>query len=65
MNAANEAAVAAFLKGRIGFMDIPHIITETIEKIQFIGKLDLDTVFSTNFEARRLADEIIDNKFAR
>ncbi len=65
MNAANESAVAAFLNGRIGFMDIPRIITETIEQTQFVGKPDLETIFSTNFEARRLADEIITTKFAR
>jgi 1-deoxy-D-xylulose-5-phosphate reductoisomerase len=31
MNAANEVAVAAFLQGRIGFTDIPTIISKTME----------------------------------
>jgi 1-deoxy-D-xylulose-5-phosphate reductoisomerase len=31
MNAANEAAVAAFLEGRLGFTDIPRVIAETMD----------------------------------
>ena len=61
----NEAAVAAFLGGRIRFTDIPHIITDTVEKCQFIEKPDFDAIYSTNFEAQRIAAEIIGNKYAK
>ncbi len=65
MNSANETAVAAFLNGRIRFTDIPHIITDTVEKCQFIEKPDFDAIYSTNFEAQRIAAEIIGNKYAK
>lgn len=35
MNAANEVAVAQFLRGEIGFMDIPKIIERAVTKIPF------------------------------
>lgn len=65
MNAANESAVAAFLQDRIRYTDIPRIIEEVIATTPFIEKPDLDAIFSTNFEARRSADEIIDKKYSR
>ena len=65
MNAANESAVAAFLQGRIGYTDIPRIVEEIISRTAFIEKPDLDAIFSTNFEARRAADELIDKKYSR
>ncbi|MBO4767903.1 MAG: 1-deoxy-D-xylulose-5-phosphate reductoisomerase, partial [Bacteroidales bacterium] len=65
MNSANEAAVEAFLQGRIRFTDIPKIINDTVEKCQFIEKPDFEAIYCTNFEARRIAGEIIGNKYTR
>jgi len=65
MNAANESAVAAFLQDRIGYTDIPKIIEEIIASTPFIEKPDLDAIFSTNFEARRAADELIAKKYTK
>jgi 1-deoxy-D-xylulose-5-phosphate reductoisomerase len=31
LNAANEIAVEAFLQGRLGFRNIPHLIRKTME----------------------------------
>jgi 1-deoxy-D-xylulose-5-phosphate reductoisomerase len=31
LNAANEIAVEEFIKGRIGFIDMPHVVEETID----------------------------------
>ncbi len=31
LNAANEVAVDAFLRGRVGFMDIPHLIEQAMD----------------------------------
>jgi 1-deoxy-D-xylulose-5-phosphate reductoisomerase len=31
LNAANEIAVEEFIKGRIGFVDMPHVVEETID----------------------------------
>ena len=59
MNAANEAAVAAFLKGKIGFYDITDVVAECMVKGPFVPNPDLDTIFRTNDEAYRLATELI------
>lgn len=64
MNAANEVAVDAFLKDRIGFYDISGIIGETMNGVDFAGEPDLDTIFMTNNEAMAKAREIL-NKYLR
>ena len=51
MNAANEAAVAAFLQDRIGFYDITGVVEETMSGVDFVASPDLDTIFRTNEEA--------------
>ena len=57
MNAANEAAVAAYLEDRIGFYDIPAIIANVMAEIPFIGEPSLEAVFATHEEAFRKAQE--------
>ena len=57
MNAANEIAVDAFLKGRIGFMQIPEIIESTLEKLPFESKISIESCFATDKEARRIAED--------
>ena len=64
MNAANEAAVAAFLKGRIGFYDITDVVERCMAEGPFVKNPDLETIFQTNDEAYRLASGII-GKIAR
>lgn len=60
MNAANEAAVAAFLKERIGFYDITDVVAECMDGADFAAEPDLDTIFRTNDEAYARANAIID-----
>ena len=57
MNAANEAAVAAFLQDRIGFYDIPAVVKEVMDGVDFVGTPSLEDIFATNDEsyARALA----------
>ena len=62
MNAANEIAVQAFLEEKINFSYIPEIISETLLKCQFIAEPDIDAIFSTNFEARNIALQILNKK---
>ena len=50
-NAANEIAVAAFLKGRIGFMDIPALIETCLELGGNRFAASLDDVIAVNAEA--------------
>ena len=62
MNAANEAAVAAYLHEKIAFYDIPRIISEIMGRIAFIEKPSLEDILQTNKEAFDRANLLIDNK---
>ncbi|MGC4039095.1 MAG: 1-deoxy-D-xylulose-5-phosphate reductoisomerase [Chitinophagaceae bacterium] len=59
MNAANELAVYAFLKNRIGFLEITDVIEKTMEKIPFIESPTLEEYFDSDGEARNFAADII------
>ena len=59
MNAANEAAVDAFLKEQIGFYDITDVVQECMGGADFVGSPDLETIFETNDAAFAHAKEII------
>ena len=54
-NAANEVAVAAFLGGRIGFLDIASVVEETLADVDGAPARDLDDLVAADTEARRLA----------
>ena len=60
MNAANEAAVAAFLQERIGFYDITDVVHETMAGADFVADPDLETIFRTNEESLIRANGLID-----
>lgn len=59
MNGANEVAVAAFLRGEIGFMDIPRVICGSLERVDFIGRPTLDDYIATDGVARSVARELL------
>lgn len=59
LNAANEIAVYAFLKNRLGFLDMTDLIERTMEKIPFIEKPTLEQYFETDAEARSFAASLI------
>jgi 1-deoxy-D-xylulose-5-phosphate reductoisomerase len=59
LNAANEIAVYAFLKNRIGFLDMTDMIERTLEKIEFIANPTLNDYFETDGEARSFAASLI------
>jgi 1-deoxy-D-xylulose-5-phosphate reductoisomerase len=59
LNAANEIAVWAFLKNRIGFLDITAVVEKTMEKIQFIEKPTLEDYFDSDGEARNFAASLM------
>lgn len=60
LNAANEVAVDAFLKGRIGFLDITRIVEQTLAHLASGPLDDLDAVRAADGEARRHAAHLID-----
>jgi len=59
LNAANEIAVYAFLKNRIGFIDMTELIERTLNKIDYIAHPSLDDYFETDGEARNYAASLI------
>ncbi|HEU4473016.1 MAG TPA: 1-deoxy-D-xylulose-5-phosphate reductoisomerase, partial [Flavisolibacter sp.] len=59
MNAANEIAVYAFLRNRIGFLDMTDVIERTMQKVSFIGKPSLEQYYQSDGEARNYAADII------
>ena len=59
MNAANEAAVAAFLQERIGFYDITDVVAECMDGADFAASPDLVDIFEYNDATLIRAEEII------
>lgn len=59
MNAANEIAVWAFLKNRVGFLDMTDIIEKTMNHVPFIAKPTLDEYFESDAEARNYTASLI------
>lgn len=62
LNAANEVAVAEFLKDNVGFLQMSDVVERCMAKIQFVAKPNLDDYIQTDKETRRLALEIINKK---
>ena len=59
LNAANEIAVYAFLRNRIGFLDMTELVERTMQKIAFIEKPTLEEYFESDGEARNFAASLI------
>ena len=59
MNAANEAAVAAFLQERISFYDITDVVAECMDGADFAASPDLVDIFEYNDSTLIRAEEII------
>lgn len=59
LNAANEVAVDAFLKGKIGFFAMSDIIEQTISETAFISSPTLDDYIATDRESRARTSEKI------
>ncbi len=59
INAANEVAVAAFLKDEIGFLGMSDMISECMVQIGFIGKPSLNDYLNTDKETRIFAQNLI------
>lgn len=55
LNAANEVAVAGFLAGRIGFLEIVRVVEETLAALPQNSPRDLEDVYRLDAEARRWA----------
>lgn len=65
MNAANEAAVAAYLRDEIGFYDITDIVSDCMNGSEFAAAPDLETIFASNEAAYAKASELIRQQAGR
>ena len=59
LNAANEVCVAAFLKERVGFLQMSDVIERTMQKVDFITTPTYEDYVATDAIARRVAEELI------
>ena len=59
LNAANEVAVAAYLKDLISFYDIAKIAEKALSGLNFVASPSLDDIFATNREVAAIADGYI------
>lgn len=57
LNAANEVAVARFLKEDVEFLDLPRIVEHTMGKVSHLSKPSLEDLLASDQEARRIAAE--------
>ncbi len=59
MNGANEALVAMFLAGKIGFLDIPETIEKVMDAADFAAPATVDEILHIDRESRRMAAELL------
>ena len=57
-NAANEVAAAAFLEGRIGFLDIAALVADVLERVDGSAARDLDELGEADRRARELVERV-------
>lgn len=65
MNAANEIAVAAYLREEISFYGISDLVAETMAGVEFVASPGLDDIFATNEAAKRYASALIEKRKGR
>ena len=60
LNAANEVAVAAFLKGAIGFLDIAMIVEDVLNRYSAPVPSGIDDVLEADAQARSMARHVME-----
>lgn len=59
LNAANEIAVQSFLEDKVSYLGMSNVLEQTMQRVSYIKSPSLDDYFDTDFEARKVATEII------
>ena len=62
LNAANEVAVAAFIAGQAGFLDIDAIVAETLAMVPHGPMSSLEDVLAVDAEARSVAAALVGSR---
>lgn len=57
LNAANEIAVARFLRDELTFLDLPRVVEHALERVTLMSKPSLDDLVASDAEARHVATE--------
>jgi len=65
LNAANETAVASFLAGRIGFLDIERVVESALDTLPSSVPCSIDDVVAVDNEARLYAEDFIGSRLTR
>ncbi|MEC3881344.1 1-deoxy-D-xylulose-5-phosphate reductoisomerase [Parapedobacter sp. 10938] len=61
LNAANEVAVAAFLRGELGFIQMSDVIEETMGRVGPIAVPTMDDCMETDRRSREVAADLVTN----
>ena len=59
LNAANEVVVEAFLKEQVGFLQMPELIEDTLQRCTFVERPSLEDYIASDAEARRITTDKI------
>jgi 1-deoxy-D-xylulose-5-phosphate reductoisomerase len=59
LNAANEVAVAEFLKDRVGFLEMSDIVEKCLEKMDYVKNPGYEDYVNTDKETRIRAAELV------
>ncbi|GAB3235646.1 1-deoxy-D-xylulose-5-phosphate reductoisomerase [Hymenobacter seoulensis] len=59
LNAANEVAVAAFLRDEIGFLEMSDLVETSLARVSYLASPTLDDYVQTDRETRRIAQELL------
>ena len=62
LNAANEIAVAAFLKNDIGFTEISQVVEQTLNQVEGGAAESIERILQVDQMARSAAQQIVINK---
>ena len=59
LNAANEVVVDAFLKEKIGFLEMSDVVATCIEKATFVANPSYEDYVGSDLESRQIANDLI------
>jgi 1-deoxy-D-xylulose-5-phosphate reductoisomerase len=59
LNAANEIVVDAFLKDKIGFLQMSDVVENCLEKATFVPNPNYEDFVSSDQESRQIAQQLI------
>jgi len=65
LNASNEVAVHAFLRGRLRFLDIPAVIETSLATCGHVPVRSFDDLYDADAEARSVAASLVERLAVR